>query len=126
MRIRSSVNRFLADAFEKVCRSGERSQMVHDMERNPVGVIRKRGAAILQHDDSKISIGRMSRGCLDDKFSGHAHQHHGIKIAAPQHALQSSSKKRVHARFSDYRLVVHRFNLVDDFQKFGYIDPGGG
>jgi hypothetical protein len=45
--------------------------MVHNVKRNPMGFVRKSGATIFQHDDSKVRVGRMSRGRLDDKFSGH-------------------------------------------------------
>ena len=47
--------------------------MVHDVERDSVGFVRKSGATILQHDDSKVGVSGMSGCRLDHEFSGHAH-----------------------------------------------------
>ena len=53
--------------------SGECRQMVHDVERDSVGFVRKSGATILQNDDSKVGVSGMSGCRLDHEFSGHAH-----------------------------------------------------
>jgi hypothetical protein len=38
-----------------------------------MGLIRKTGTTILQHDNSLVGVGGVSGGRLDDKFSDHAH-----------------------------------------------------
>jgi hypothetical protein len=49
--------------------SGERRQMIHNMKRNPVGFVRKGGTTILQHDDSKVGVGRVPGRRFDPRHS---------------------------------------------------------
>jgi hypothetical protein len=62
-----SVRRIHLDALQKICGSGERCQMIHNMKRNFVGFIREGSATILQHDDSKVSVGRVPGRSFDDE-----------------------------------------------------------
>ena len=47
--------------------------MVDNLKRDSMGFVRKSRTAIVQDDHAKVSVGRMSRGRFDDKFSGDAH-----------------------------------------------------
>ena len=121
----SALMRF-SDALHKICGTGDGREMVHHMQRGLVGFVGERSAAILQHDNAKIGIGRVSCRRLDHELGRHPRQHHRVDVAAVQHAFERRAEERVHAGLAHHRLIAGRLDLIDDFQKLGDIHAGGG